>query len=219
MKTTKINKSAIFKKAWELFKNQDVRTDEKFAECLKSAWQSFRSMPSLSDLYKRYYNDIYRFVSFRLNGIDESGEIVNDTFIKAGEKLHLFDASKSNIKTWLTNIAKNNLIDFLRKEQNKKSVNVSDFADAETGKEVFQYVADTETDSKVVNNEMSESINKAMNNLKPNYRKVAELFFIEDKSHNEICELTGMPLGTVKATINRVRTMLQTELRSIYSAL
>ncbi|HLO91601.1 MAG TPA: sigma-70 family RNA polymerase sigma factor [Lentimicrobium sp.] len=216
--TTKINKSQLFKKAWQLFNSQPVRTDEMFSECLKSAWAIFKSTPSISALYKKYYSDVFRYVSFRMNNIDEVGEIVNDTFLKVNEKMHLFNASKSNLKTWIINIAKNSMIDFMRKAERSQTVNVSDFQD-ENGKEVFQYVSDNEASTVVENSELSAKINKALDSLKPNYKRIAVLYFVEDKSYQEISEEMNMPLGSVKGTINRVRTMLQSELQTTYASL
>ena len=66
------------------------------------------------------------------------------------------------------------------------------------------------------NVDKSEKIVKAFENLKPNYRKIAELYFIEDKQYNEIADICNIPLGTVKGMISRCREMLQSELKDVY---
>jgi len=55
-----------------------------------------------------------------------------------------------------------------------------------------------------------------MSTLKPKYQRIAELYFLQDKPYNEVAELLEIPLGTVKGMINRVRTMLQAELKPAY---
>jgi len=225
---TKFNKSQIFKKAWSLFKieiakNQDNRTDQMFSECLKQAWQIAKTMPvvSIESLYKLHYGAIYNFINMKLHNVEVSEELTNDTFIKANNNMYQFNADKSKLLTWLYNIAKNCVIDYYRKDQSDKYINVSNFNDAETGKEIFQFadISDSQrTDTILENKELFANVQKAMSKLKPKYQKIAELHFIADKPYNEIAELLEMPLGSVKGTINRIKAMLtsQAELKYTY---
>ena len=216
----KFNKSQIMKRAWQLFKNQDVRTDEKFAECMRSAWQIAKGQPSIESLYKAHYQGILNFINMKIHNIDDAQELTNDTFIKALQNMHLFNAEKSSISTWLHNIAKNCVIDHYRKDQSDKYINVSNFTD-ESGKEMYQFEDTNKTDIILENKELSESIQKAMSTLKPKYKKVAELYFIKDQPYNEIAELLELPLGSVKGMVFRIKSMLasQTELKYQYQNL
>jgi len=49
------------------------------------------------------------------------------------------------------------------------------------------------------------------------HKRVAQLFLVEEKSHNEVSELLNIPIGTVKGTINRARTKLQEMLQKEYA--
>ncbi len=215
---TKVNKSQVMKKAWQLFKNQPVKTDEKFAECLKTSWSMNKSVPTIESLYKTHYQSLYNFIFLKLHNVEVSQELTNDVFIKANQNMHLYNSEKSQIGTWLHNIAKNLVIDYYRADQSDKYINVSEFNDAETGKEIYQFVDSQSTDGILENKELLANVQKAMSKLKPKYQKIAELYFIADKPYNEIAELVEMPLGSVKGMVNRIKSMLtsQAELKYTY---
>jgi RNA polymerase sigma-70 factor (ECF subfamily) len=223
---TKFNKSQIFKKAWYLFKIEvlkDInnRTDEKFSECLRSAWQLAKVSPfiSVDELYKMYYSAILHLISNKVKNIELAEDLTSDTFVKAMEKMYLFDSEKSNISTWLHNISKNVIIDYYRKNKLDKHINVSEVTD-ETGKEIYQFEDKRNNTVEVIeNNELSKSIERAMSSLKPKYQKVAELFFIKDQPYSEIAEALELPLNTIKGMIYRIREMLQNELKCVYQRL
>jgi len=215
---TKVNKSQLFKMAWKLFKNQSVKTDEMFSECLKKSWAINKGQPTIESLYKQYRGEIYNFIFNKLHNTENSEELCNDVFIKAMEKMYQYDSEKSQLKTWLYTIARNIVIDFYRKDQQDLHINVSEFNDVETGKEVFQFADSQTTDSIMDNAELLTNVQKAIAGLKPKYQKVADLYFIADKPYNEIAELLELPLGSVKGMVNRIRAMLssQAELKYQY---
>ena len=220
---TKINKSQLMKKAWQLFyakvaENQDNRTDKMFSECLKKSWAIIKTAPKFEELYKQYYSAIYNFIFLKLHNTEVCEELTNDVFIKANASMHLYNSDKSGISTWLHNIAKNLVIDYYRADNSDKYINVSQFNDTETGKEVFQFADSLTTENIMDNSEILMTVEKAMSKLKPKYQKVAEYYFIADKPYNEIAELLELPLGSVKGMVNRIKSMLtsQAELKLQY---
>lgn len=171
---------------------------------------------TIESIYTKHHNTVLAYISWKLNGVSICEEIANDVFLKANRLLASFDSERSNIKTWLFTIANSAIIDYYRTNHSDKFVNVSKFADAETGKEIFQFVGSKsiEANFEVENNELSASINKAFQKLNPTVKEVSELFFIEGKKYEEIAELLSIPMGSVKGYINRARTILQNELVS-----
>jgi RNA polymerase sigma-70 factor (ECF subfamily) len=215
---TKFNKSQIFKKAWQLYKSQNIKSDEKFGECLRSAWQLAKINPfiSIEVLYKQYYKPILNFIMQKMHNVEIAEELANDTFIKAMDKMYQFNPEKSNISTWLHNISKNLIIDYYRKDDSDKYINVSSFVD-ESGNEMIQ-IKDTcnNSDENLENKELLEAVHKAMSSLKPKYQKIATMFFIEDRPYPEIAEALEMPIGSVKGMIFRIKAMLRGELQFVY---
>lgn len=215
---TKFNKSEILKRAWYLFKSQSVKTDKSFSDCLKKSWQVAKSqtMPKFNDIYKRYYNELLNYVNLKLHNLQESEELVNDVFVKINQELIKYNSDIAQINTWIYTFAKNAIIDHYRTDHSNQYINVSDFNDAETGKEIYQFTDNCKTDDLIDGKELTAQINRAMSTLKPKYQRIAELYFLQDKPYNEVAELLEIPLGTVKGMINRVRTMLQAELKPAY---
>lgn len=210
------SKSEIMKRAWKLFKAQEVRTMEMWSTCLTESWNIAKNGVKSFDIdtiYSKHYQSVYHFVLGRVNHTEDAEEIANDVFIKAHKNRANYDVHTAKINTWLFAIAKNAVIDFYRTNHTDQYVNVSDFADAETGKEVYQFADSTQ--DVVENNELAEQIRNAFAGLKPKYRRVAELFFLNQKQYKEIAEILDIPMGTVFGTISRCRTMLQKSLVTV----
>jgi RNA polymerase sigma-70 factor (ECF subfamily) len=212
------NKSAILKRAWKLFKGQEVRTNEMFSTCMKESWSIAKRVAVINfgDVYTDNYTDTLNYVKFKVNGnVELAEDITSDVFEKALTSLHTFNADKSSIKTWLRRITNTCISDNFRGlsgNHANKMVTVSDFMNDE-GKEVFQFLAPEESDQLAEKNETNGRIANAFRQLKPKYRKVAILFFLREKEYSEIAEICEIPMGTVKGMISRVRATLQSELK------
>ena len=59
-------------------------------------------------------------------------------------------------------------------------------------------------------------IQEALNEIPPDFREVVVLRDVQQLAYDEIAEITGLPMGTVKSRINRGRTKLQALLKEIY---
>lgn len=174
-------------------------------------------------IYNKYYSVIFNQIKCKLNNnYSRAEELTNDVFLKAYEHLNNYDASKGNVLSWLRTIATNKITDNWRTLENKNKANttqIDSFVD-ENGKEFFQIADDSsETDSYSIGIEINTSISEAMNSLKPQYRKVAELRFIECRDYAEIAEIMGISMDNVKVSVKRCKEMLQNKLQSTYAYL
>jgi len=215
MKAT-YNKSTIMTRAWRLFKAQEIRTMEMFNTCLTQSWNIAKNGIKdidIDKIYNKYYQQVYYSILMRVGGKTEiAEELANDVFLKANRHLQKYDVMTAKLNTWLIMIAKNIVIDYYRTNKADNYINVGEFTDSE-GKEFFEF-SDNSTMDNVENMELLDKINAAINKLKPNYRQVAKLFFIEEKKHTEIATQLNIPLGSVKAIISRCKTKLQLELKT-----
>jgi len=172
-------------------------------------------MVTFEKIYNENYKNVLAYVNFRLKNNVVAEEITNDVFLKANRLLSTYEESKAKASTWLMTIANCAIIDNFRcNKSGKYEVNVSDFSDAETGKEVFQFVGSrtNEANFEVENNELASALDIAFETLAPKLKEVANLFFKSEKKYEEIAEILDIPLGSVKAYINRARTALQSQL-------
>jgi RNA polymerase sigma-70 factor (ECF subfamily) len=166
---------------------------------------------TFNTIYKENYTKVLNWCKFRVGDAEVAEELTSDIFMKIHKNLTNFDSQKSNMNTWVMNITKNSIIDFWRTNKTGVMVSTSDFVDDE-GNENF-FIADNTTPQTLAeNNELSQAINNAIASLPITYQLVAERFFLQEKSHEEIVNELDLPMGTVKATIFRAKKMLQKKL-------
>jgi RNA polymerase sigma factor (sigma-70 family) len=177
------------------------------------------SINTIDNLYKNHYKDIYKLILYKVHKAEIAEELTQDVFIKANEHLANYDVLKAKITTWLYTIANNKVIDYYRANKNNTTIHVSDFINAETGKETYTFIDTESTESMTENSELKLKIEKAISTLKPNYKRMAELFFYENKQYSEIAIICNTPIGTVKGNLNRCRIILQEVLQKEYANL
>ena len=156
---------------------------------------------SFNILIERHAKSVYFFI-FRLVGNKEDSEdIVQETFIKAWQKLSKFDTEKS-FKTWLFSIAKNTAVDKLRKKKsiNFSSLNIEEQSDFENN------LIDTEDlpDEIFAKQESEDRLKKALSQLSESQNLIIYLHINEELTFEEIAEIIGKPMNTVKSQYRRV---------------
>ena len=157
-------------------------------------------------------NFVFRFVGDR----DVSTDIVQDTMIKFYLNKDSYK-SFAKFSTWIYTIAGNLAKNELKRRKRRKIYSLDDtFDDDESKKLQIEDKSYFEPDRVADSNLKSTIIQKALMKVKPVYREVVILRDIEEFSYEEIADITGLSIGTVKSRINRGRTQLQKLLKNIY---
>lgn len=211
------NKSRVMKRAWKLFKAQEIKTMEQFSACMKESWNIEKNgykEVTIETIYKKHYTQIFNLVNYKINNRIAAEEITQDVFIKANEHLQNYDVNTAKVLTWLYTIANNKVIDFYRSKKDT-ALHVSDYVN-EKGEETIQITDNQETDSIIDASETNEAINRAFEGLKPKYKEVSKLYFIDQKKYDEIAQILDISLSNVKVIINRSRAKLQESLQGVY---
>lgn len=130
-----------------------------------------------------------------------AADITQEVFLAAWRSHHRFDPEKGPLAAWLVGIAKNKIIDTYRK--GGRQVPVTDDADGSR----LDSVAHTETSVDDLANKLL--VSEALMSLAERPRRVVELAFFQDLTHEQIAERTSVPLGTVKSDIRRGLTRLR----------
>lgn len=147
-----------------------------------------------------------RIKSFLLRlGTDMSlcEEIAQEAMIMVWRRAETYNPSQSGASTWIFTIARNKRIDRLRRENRP----LPDLADPAFAPEPV------ETGEKTIfRQQEEEKIRHALKNLPDEQAKIIFSAYYEEKSHREISDESGVPLGTVKSRIrlalNRLRAHL-----------
>ena len=158
------------------------------------------------ELVRRYQRPIISYV-YRMLGDHESAlDVTQEVFIKVYKSLHKY-SSEYKFSTWLYRIAHNAAIDHMR----RNSV-VPQSIEAENADGTYQLQLESPQPSPEKNREMSEwrtEIDTVVKCLPPAYRDLIVLRHGRDLSYDEIAEVTGLPLGTVKNRLFRAREMMR----------
>lgn len=148
-------------------------------------------------------------VAQRFTRIREDAEdIAQQSFQKAFIHLHKFEG-KSCFSTWLTRIAINEALMFLRRDRGLREVSINDLSGNEEtalGLEIPDSRADPEIT--YLQGERSRILSAAMNRLTPQIRKVIELRELGELSTKEAARVMGLSVGAVKARVFHGRRKL-----------
>ncbi len=156
---------------------------------------------------------------FRLSGdYQEANDAAQETFIKVYESLKRF-RFESAFSTWLYRIAVNickNKFKSLAYRQMKKTVPLDNPGLSEGDDSALEIRDDTHSpDNELEKMERMRAIEEAINMLPPEQKTVVTLRDIEGFSYEEIVQITGTALGTVKSRLARARLDLRKRLRSV----
>ncbi|MDZ7785984.1 MAG: sigma-70 family RNA polymerase sigma factor [Candidatus Saccharibacteria bacterium] len=141
-------------------------------------------------------------------------DLTSEVFRKCIKHLQNYDVNVAKLNTWLYHIAKNVVIDHHRTEHADRYLNTDDYVD-DKGKPMFEQQTSIQADDNMMSEESRKNIAEAFRSLSAKQRKIATMFFLRKLSHEEICAALDIPLGTVKATINRCKTKLREQLQSL----
>jgi len=164
-------------------------------------------------LVQRYKNPLINYVYRFLGDYEACVDIVQETMIKVYRNKDSYK-SIAKFSTWIYTIAGN----LARTEyQRRKRRNVFSINSIREDDETFDIPdesmrPDVITDSGIKN----EIIQKALLKVSAAYREMVILRDIQELSYEEIAEVTGISVGTVKSRINRGRAQLQKMLKGIY---
>ena len=165
---------------------------------------------AFSVLVERHAKSVYLFIYKLTQNKEDSEDIVQETFIKAWQKINRYDKEKS-LKTWLFTIAKNTAVDKLRKKKtiNFSSLNQSsdkdDFNDDSSRPDFENNIVDTEMlpDEIFAKKEAEKSLEIALNKMSEEQRLLIFLHINEELTFEQIAEIINKPINTIKSQYRR----------------
>ncbi len=167
---------------------------------------------AFSILINRYKNQAYNIAFRILNNREDAEESASDAFLKVYHNLKDFDKN-SSFSTWLYSIVYNNSISIRRKK--KDTLDLMDnikLDDENLGEfEISEDIADSFEDNLTIEIEKSNQLEKlklAILKLKELEQVIITLYYIEDKSTDEIANITGKSVSNVKIILFRARKVL-----------
>jgi RNA polymerase sigma-70 factor (ECF subfamily) len=145
------------------------------------------------DLIQRHHAMAYAAVRAVLGDKDEVQDVMQMVYLKAYQGLASFRGD-ARFSTWLYQIARREALDV----SSKRRIETVDVETVELAA-AAHHAADTETQAR----SEREWIASALGELDDAYRTAIELRYMAEKSYEEISEIMGLPLGTVKTYVHR----------------
>jgi len=169
---------------------------------------------AFSTLVLRYQERVYQTIYSMVGDRDEADDLAQEVFVKALRSLHLF-RGQSQFYTWLYRIAVNRCLDHLKARRLRVYVREND-GEVDAAVLNAKIPVGKETDQEASQNEMQAILEMALSNIPEEYRIAFVLREIDDLTYEEISEVLGCSVGTVKSRLFRARNRLQVLLRSFY---
>ncbi len=171
-----------------------------------------RQSAALSVLYDRYGRLIF---SLAYNVVQDDGlaeEITQDVFVQIWNKANTYQQGQGKVMTWMGSIARHRAIDVLRWRHSRVESRLVDWEDDDLSRLPDGSIV--ELDQEV--HQQKRRLRQAVSQLPPEQRSSLALAFFKGYTHQQIADLTGEPLGTVKTRIRlamqKLRQILETEL-------
>jgi RNA polymerase sigma-70 factor (ECF subfamily) len=163
---------------------------------------------------RRYERPVLSLIVRMVRDPVTAEDLAQETFVKAFRNLRRYDPRR-RLASWLFKIAHNTTLDHLRR---KRLDTVPLEAGDETGGEAWEVLEAPATEAperRAESAELLAALEQGIARLKPNYREILLLRFREGLAYQEIAEVTGLPMGTVKIQLHRARKRLARELERL----
>jgi RNA polymerase sigma-70 factor (ECF subfamily) len=154
----------------------------------------------LVDLYK---GKLFTMLVRMVHSDDEAQDLLQETFVRVWEHRRNFD-DRYCFSTWVYTIAMNLGKNELRKRRKVKFLSMFDRDNNPIE------IEDPQAEN---SGGLSVLIDRAVGKLPARYREAFELRDLQELSYEEIGDVLGVPVGTVKSRVNRARNLLKDELK------
>jgi RNA polymerase sigma-70 factor (ECF subfamily) len=153
-----------------------------------------RFQQALERLLDLYEVKVFRMAVMFLRNTARAEEVTQDIFLKLWQVLPAYDG-RAAPSTWLYTIARNTCLSALRSEALRKALPIDSIAEpgaASGGSDVLNHIA----------------LERCLERLPEAQRHVIVLFYLQEKSVEEVSRMLDLPEGTVKSHLHRARVAL-----------
>lgn len=153
------------------------------------------------DLYAviidRYQKKLVRYVNNLIKNEDKAIDIVQESFIKAFINLNSFNIEKKFF-SWIYRIVHNQAINLAKKYQKETPL-----------LEDWDFKSDDDIEKDFEEKETIEKVENCLKEIPLLYSEPLSLYYIDEKSYEEISDILRIPMGTVAVRINRAKKIMK----------
>jgi RNA polymerase sigma-70 factor, ECF subfamily len=145
---------------------------------------------AFAQLYEAYFDRIYRYIAIRIRNEMEAEDITQQVFMRVLQSISSYKNQGVPFSSWVYRIAHNLVIDFLRRQNKKATVDIDGLPLPDMGEDP-QSILETEIDI--------EALKKATKKLTPSQQEVLSLRFAGELSIAQCADIMGKSEGAIKA--------------------
>lgn len=145
---------------------------------------------AFGQIYDYHFDDVYRYLHYRLGSHSLAEDLTSETFLKALERIDSFTYRGRDIRAWFITIARNLVTDYYRSSRYSLEVMTSDMLDADRG--------DDGIEGEVLGRLGDEELVAAIRQLRPEQQECVALRFLQGLSVAETAAIMKRSEGAVK---------------------
>lgn len=167
-------------------------SDEKIVEVVRT-----KDKEVYAEIIKRYQTKLIRYATYIINDEHAGADAVQESFIKAYVNLNSFNIKKK-FSSWIYRIVHNETMNIINKH--KKQQPIDEMTDIDSG---------INLEDEFIKNELINHTHYCLKKMSVIYREPLSLFYLEEKSYDEISDILRIPIGTVGTRINRAKGLMK----------
>ncbi len=164
-------------------------------------------------LYDEYADKVYGTALRMLGSEPDAADVAQEVFLTISQKIGNFEG-RSSLSTWIYRIAVNASLDRRRKMSATAILSIEEFDGVESNTSLSAGALDPT--AQVQANDLRDAIRGAIASLTPKLAAVMTLRYSEALEYEQIAEVLGCSIGTVKSRIARAHKKLTPYLERIY---
>jgi RNA polymerase sigma-70 factor (ECF subfamily) len=182
-----------------LFKKKEYNSDEELLQHYKKSGDK----DVFADLFKKHVSVVYGTCLFYLQDKDEAQDATMQLFEKL--LLDINNREIDNFKGWLSFVVRNHCISLIRKNKSQTK-NIKSYYEFEYEDPSYEQ---EEKINSVSDDEMVDKMKLCLPKLKENQRVCVELFYLKQKSYQDIANQTAFTLNEIKSYIQNGKRNLK----------
>ena len=151
---------------------------------------------SFESVYEEYYDRVFNFVYMQLLHREDAEDVTEDTFIKAMAAFYTYDPQKASYSTWLCTIARNSMVDHIRRSRKGKIISFDGTWD----------IGENDPELERLEDDTQRRVYRILERLKPEEREILTLRYKLELGYPEIGRILGIE---PKAAAKRVERLIK----------
>lgn len=170
---------------------------------------------AIATLLRGYQARVYAVCYRMLRSADEASDLTQESLVRILEGLHTYDG-RSQLSTWIIRVTMNCCLSYLRKQRLRRhgSLDAPPQRRGPASSGSFRAISgpvarELEGPDRVEQTELREALQRALLRLDPGMRAMLVLRDMQDLDYQQIADVLGVPVGTVKSRLFRSRLALR----------